>query len=125
MVNVLEGLYVTVQHIEQRGDLAANTFVLRLDPVAREIQISGFPGRQERLAYEKYFEVDEIEEHNPNSIHAVLVSVDSLAELRRAYPNYYLDTASFVYLVKGAISDDEPAPDRFEDTWVVPTSGRQ
>lgn len=34
---------------------------------------------------------------------AVLVSVDSLAGLRRAYPNYFLDTAAFVEAVREAI----------------------
>ena len=35
---------------------------------------------------------------------AVLVSVDSMTSLRRAYPNYFLDTNLFVEAVKAAIS---------------------
>ena len=35
---------------------------------------------------------------------AVLVSVDSMAALRRAYPNYFLDTKRFVEELTRAIS---------------------
>lgn len=34
---------------------------------------------------------------------AVLVSVDSLAALRRAYPNYFLDTTAFLATVYEAL----------------------
>jgi ppGpp synthetase/RelA/SpoT-type nucleotidyltranferase len=43
-----------------------------------------------------------IEKEQPN-LQAVLVSVDSLAALRTAYPNYFLDTNSFITLVTKAI----------------------
>ena len=35
---------------------------------------------------------------------AVLVAVDSIAALRRAYPNYFADTKVFVGLLKQALS---------------------
>ena len=34
---------------------------------------------------------------------AVLVSVDSMADLKRAYPNYFLDTNIFIGLVSEAL----------------------
>ena len=34
----------------------------------------------------------------------VLVSVDSMAALRRAYPNYFLDTRAFLEAVKAAVA---------------------
>ena len=37
-------------------------------------------------------------------IDAVLVSVDSISSLRRAYPNYFLDTHVFIEAVKEAVS---------------------
>jgi len=42
-------------------------------------------------------------EQNPN-LNVVLVSVSSLKALRRAYPNYFADTESFLRTLKGAIS---------------------
>lgn len=41
-------------------------------------------------------------EKNPN-LNVVLVSVSSLTALRRAYPNYFADTESFLRVVKEAI----------------------
>jgi len=35
---------------------------------------------------------------------AVLVSVESLSALRRAYPNYFLDTSAFLESVEEAIA---------------------
>jgi len=46
-----------------------------------------------------------IEKEEPN-LQAVLVSVDSLAALRTAYPNYFLDTTSFLRVVEKAIGSD-------------------
>jgi ppGpp synthetase/RelA/SpoT-type nucleotidyltranferase len=42
-------------------------------------------------------------EQNPN-LNVVLVSVSSLKVLRRAYPNYFADTESFLRTLKGAIA---------------------
>jgi ppGpp synthetase/RelA/SpoT-type nucleotidyltranferase len=46
---------------------------------------------------------EKIEREEPN-LQAVLVSVDSLAALRTAYPNYFLDTRAFISLVQNAIA---------------------
>jgi hypothetical protein len=47
----------------------------------------------------------QIEKDNPN-LQAVLVSVDSVAALRTAYPNYFLDTAAFLAEVKEVLARD-------------------
>ena len=41
-------------------------------------------------------------EENP-TLNVVLVSVTSLRNLRRAYPNYFADTEAFLRILKGAI----------------------
>lgn len=43
---------------------------------------------------------------------AVLVSVDSLAALRRAYPNYFADTTAFVNLLKSFLASRQKAVTR-------------
>ncbi|WP_162601464.1 hypothetical protein [Occallatibacter savannae] len=45
----------------------------------------------------------EIEKEHPE-LQAVLVSVDSLAALRTAYPNYFLDTSAFIEMIEKTIS---------------------
>ena len=41
---------------------------------------------------------------------AVLVSVDSVAALQKAYPNYFLDTRVFIALVRDVLDRRRPAP---------------
>jgi hypothetical protein len=43
----------------------------------------------------------------------VLVSVDSIANLKRAYPNYFLDTTRFAEIVTQALQDEYPDPQQF------------
>ena len=54
-------------------------------------------------AIEEYGAVERAIEGDPNK-DAVLVTVESLASLRRAYPNYFLDTTAFVESVEEAIA---------------------
>ena len=46
--------------------------------------------------------IEKVNISNPG-IQAVLVSVDSVAGLRSAYPNYYLDTRAFLKVVRDTI----------------------
>ena len=56
---------------------------------------------EQQIANEAYSNMEyEIRRTGKN---AVLVSVDSVAELKKAYPNYFLDTALFLELVDWAI----------------------
>lgn len=41
---------------------------------------------------------------NTEGSNAVLVSVDSMESLRRAYPSYFLDTRVFIRAVKEALT---------------------
>jgi hypothetical protein len=56
---------------------------------------SGFTQRESDKATAKYLEVEKRIREVPGS-DAVLVSVDSMESLRRAYPNYFLDTGVFL-----------------------------
>jgi hypothetical protein len=54
------------------------------------------------VAAEEYNAVERAIQDDPQK-DAVLVSVESLASLRRAYPNYFLDTTAFLAAVRQAI----------------------
>ena len=43
-----------------------------------------------------------------SSMQVVLVSVESIATLRRAYPNYFLDTNIFADVVKKVLNNEFP-----------------
>jgi hypothetical protein len=83
-------------------DTDASYFLLKLDPDAQEVTVSGFKRAELDKASQTYLDVEQqIRGHAGQD--AVLVSVDSLASLRRAYPNYFLDTRAFVDLVDETI----------------------
>ncbi len=88
----------TVEGLEEDADY----YLLELDPAAMRIRVHGYKQRELSSATAKYLEIEE-SIRNSNS-DAVLVSVDSMASLRRAYPNYFLDTNRFVEAVNEAIA---------------------
>jgi hypothetical protein len=82
----------------QKGD---HYFLLVLDPKAKQIEIIGYKQRELETANKKYLEIEESIKNSPKD--AVLVSVDSVNTLSRAYPNYFLDTMVFMRLVNQSI----------------------
>lgn len=77
-------------------------FLMELDLQTNELKIKAYPASKLDQASADYLEVEKRTQDNTSS-DAVLVSVDSLSALRRAYPNYYLDTDTFVALVQQAL----------------------
>jgi len=81
-------------------------FLLELDAAEMKLAIRGYRGSELETAAADYLEVEKRLGAKQAGGDAVLVSVDSLASLRRAYPNYYLDTNVFVGLVEKALAAD-------------------
>ena len=80
----------------------SHTYLLKLDSAARTIQVIPFAKGELPKAQQRYLDVEK-ENANKPEVQAVLVSVDSVAGLRRAYPNYYLDSVAFSQAVERAI----------------------
>jgi hypothetical protein len=74
-------------------------FLLELVPSNETIKVSGFRSNESEKASATYLEAEK-NITKGSGAEAVLVSVDSIAALRRAYPNYFLDTNTFVNLVE-------------------------
>jgi len=84
---------------------ASDYCLLKLDPTKGLIHISGYRQDQLDLATSEYTRVERaIAEKSVEYLDAVLVSVDSMAALKRAYPNYFADTRVFLDAVKRAIA---------------------
>ena len=73
-------------------------FLLELDPSQRRIRITGYDFDELAKANTDYLNVER-EILKGGLRDAVLVSVKSFAALKRAYPNYFLDTHRFIQLV--------------------------
>jgi hypothetical protein len=93
VVPVLQSYTVTAKKTgEQRGK---KYFLVHLDPHAQLVKYQGYrhdESEEANLAYTRL----EAELANQPDVQVVLVSVDSIRALRRAYPNYFLDTSRFV-----------------------------
>jgi hypothetical protein len=101
IVKTLTAYGETLKHAEENNvDVNFKYFILRLDAKAGNLTILTFA--KLTSATEAYDEMERVTA-SEESIDVVLVSVDSLTSLRRAYPNYFLDTATFVDLVRSAI----------------------
>ena len=66
-----------------------------MDTQARQTTIRGFTKEESQEASKAYTDLERSLGENP-STNAVLVSVQKIGQLRRAYPNYFLDTQLFV-----------------------------
>lgn len=86
-------------HVDLRE---AGMYLLVLDP--NTFSTSLFPYSRENLVAANAHYA-KIEKESPN-LQAVLVSVDSVAALRTAYPNYFLDTTAFLRVVEGALANE-------------------
>ncbi len=81
----------------------ARYYLLVLDPGADRVTITGYKGAELEKASAEYLVAEREIVARPGA-QAVLVSVESLAALRRAYPNYFLDTRVFLEAVREAVS---------------------
>lgn len=99
--------YGTAPHVLESPDSKKHHFfLLELDASEMKLEITGYKGSQIIDAADDYLAAERRFSQQGAGGDAVLVSVDSLASLRRAYPNYYLDTNMFVALAEKALKGD-------------------
>jgi ppGpp synthetase/RelA/SpoT-type nucleotidyltranferase len=80
-------------------------FLLELDLISPRITIHDYKESELERANADYLAIEKASAEKPGMAKdAVLVSVDSIANLQRAYPNYFLDTGLFVDAVQKAIA---------------------
>jgi len=99
---VLQG-WGTAAH-KLTGTRRAHTYLLVLDTRSKNLEVTGFREIELARASEAYLVAEKAARDKPER-QTVLVSVDTLAGLRRAYPNFFLDTAAFIEAVQQAIGD--------------------
>lgn len=100
-VSVMLSGYQFAMRQSVSGATGAKVFLLVLDSKERRVHIKRFRLEDYSAADQEYMEVEK-EIRGDHSKQAVLVSADSLADARRAYPNYRLDTKEFLALVSRA-----------------------
>lgn len=84
---------------ETIGIKGAHLFLMSLDPNENRIRITGYQRQQLELANETYLRLEREAIQKASRVDSVLVSVDTFTALKKAYPNYFLDTHRFIEAV--------------------------
>jgi len=100
-VNRLRAYGTAPDILEDPATKGQHFFLLELDVAENKLKVKGYKAGDIELASTEYLEA---EKRLSKTGDAVLVSVGSIAALRRAYPNYYLDTDVFVQVVEDVLN---------------------
>lgn len=107
VANVLRAYSASINYIgSMKG---AKYFLLSLDPETGKVEIWNFGAKQSETANQKYIDLEgNLLDGSTKQI--VLVSTDNVTALKRAYPNYFLDTNVFGGLVTKVLKGEFPNP---------------
>lgn len=83
-----------------RNKKSAQFFLLELDTIQEKLTITSYSKREEQKAIKDYAEAEK-RIYGKREYDVVLVGADTTKDLKKAYPNYFLDTREFLkYLDK-------------------------
>ncbi len=92
----------TVHILEGQDPGEAHFYLLTLNSEKRVLNVQRFRKDQAVASQKAYDKAEKDTERDPN-VQVVLVSVDDLASLPKAYPNYYVDTKAFIASIEREI----------------------
>jgi ppGpp synthetase/RelA/SpoT-type nucleotidyltranferase len=97
-IRSLESYNQAMWHAENYVGLKGVSYLIQFDVESQQVIVKQYS--QYRRAARQYANAEMFSDGNNN---AVLVEVDGLAELKSAYPNYFLDVSEFVKGLKVAV----------------------
>jgi putative GTP pyrophosphokinase len=81
----------------------AHLFLLELDTLLKKITVTQYSKREEEKAIKDYAEAEK-KIYGKKEYDVVLVGADSFSDLKKTYPNYFLDIKEFIKYLKKIIS---------------------
>lgn len=93
----LKGLIITARQIETSAKESNEYHLMELDTTSTEPTVSliAFAKGQLEMA-ESLYKLREMQTQNKPNIEVVLISAGNLKDIKKAYPNYFLDTQDFI-----------------------------
>ncbi len=91
----LSGLALSAKHIETVSKDSKGYHLMELDLRKNHIHLVAFPGTQLEKAESLYSLEEEKKRGNPY-FSVILISAGNLKQIKKAYPNYFLDTNKFI-----------------------------
>ena len=107
----LSGLAVSVQNIENQANEKNYYFIVVLNFITNTLRITGFKERDFTEA-KKFYDFCEQDSKENQNTDVVLISLDKFKLLKQAYPNYYLDSGSFIKVIKKELQELDIRQDR-------------
>ena len=97
----LTGLIITGKHIETSSSKSDEYHVMELNTSGDSpaVNLVAFTKSQLEVA-EDFYKMREIATQNRPNIEVVLIAAGNLKEIKKAYPNYFLDTQDFIRNLK-------------------------
>lgn len=93
----LQGLIITAKHIERSSDKSADYQLMELNLANEKPSLSLIAFTKSQLSQaESLYKAREVETANNPNIEVVLISAGNFKEIKKAYPNYFLDTQDFI-----------------------------
>lgn len=106
------GMYKTlVEHLKDTAGEKTHYYLLELNATAMNVSVSGYAREALPQATNDYLDREKWAK-GKEGIQVVLVAAQSLTALRKAYPNYFLDTGKFV----SQINRIKAAVDQWDDS---------
>jgi len=102
VVTRLTAYGAALQKFNSESTTNAQYFLVQLDPERQRTLVTGFKASELRQANAQYLELEK-QAPAESPMDTVLVSVENIALLQRAYPNYFLDTGAFLQVVQEAL----------------------
>lgn len=82
-----------------KNEKTCEFFLLELDTLQEKLNITSYSKRKEKEAIQDYANAEK-KAFNIESYDVVLVGADTTADLKKAYPNYFVDTKEFIELLE-------------------------
>jgi hypothetical protein len=101
--DTLRAYNLTLSYVGTLKRSDAKLLLVHMKPEENKVEVRGFRLRESQLANDAYTDLEK--NLDPQSAaQAVLVKVDSLQALQRAYPNYFLDTERFTAVLSQVLN---------------------
>ncbi|HVJ01575.1 MAG TPA: RelA/SpoT domain-containing protein [Sphingomonas sp.] len=117
-LNALASLekYRQAVKISETASTGSPFFLIQFDPVNQYVRVRGVSLNASSHA------LDDAE--NNKLLNSVLVSVDKIADLRSAYPNYFMDVRMFTDCLRRVVSPPPKAKFNIDEKWLSAWLGR-
>ena len=99
-------IHKIIEDFEKENPKKFDYYLLDLDLKTKALKINGFTKNEEETANSEYSKREEKMINNKEDKDIVLVSAETTKELRKAYPNYFLDTREFVQALRDCLGNN-------------------